>query len=328
MKKIISIISIFILSFSLCACDFNNPLNSDKDKFVIVTTIFPIYDWVSSIVGDNENYEIKLLLDKGTDLHSYQPTAEDIINISNCNMFIYVGGESDKWVEEALSANSKYNIISLNLLNILGDKVYEEEIIEGMEAEDEEEEGVNPTSDEEPEYDEHVWLSLKNAQIICKEIAEKIELCNPANSLGISDNTTAYCNKLELLDKEYEKAVKEGSKDTLLFADRFPFRYLTDDYKLNYYAAFAGCSAETEASFETVLFLADKVNELNLSFILQIESSDGKLSNTVKEATQDKNQSILTMNSMQSTTLNDMNNGVSYLSIMEDNLNVLKEALK
>ena len=192
---------------------------------------------------------------------------------------------------------------------------------EGEEHDHEEEE-------EEVEYDEHVWLSIKNAEVIVKEIGKSLADIDKDNASVYTANVTSYVNSLKELDKKYADAVKAGTKDTLLFADRFPFRYLVDDYNLKYYAAFVGCSAETEASFETIKFLAGKVDELGLSVILKIESSDGGIAKTVKEATTNKNQTIMTMDSLQSASTKEYKAGRNYLSVMEQNLTVLKDAIK
>ena len=182
--------------------------------------------------------------------------------------------------------------------------------------------------DGEKEYDEHVWLSLKHSQKFVTKISECLSTIDGNNAETYKTNAKKYNDNLKDLDGKYTSAVNAGTKKTVLFADRFPFRYLVDDYGLDYYAAFVGCSAETEASFETIKFLADKVDELGLSVILQIESSDGKIANTVKNATANKNQTILTMDSAQTTTTKQFAEGRTYLSIMEGNLDVLKQALK
>ena len=293
------------------------------DKLSIVTTIFPEYDWVKQILGDNAGLaEVTLLLDNGVDLHSYSPTADDIITISNCDMFIYVGGESDEWVNDILKEASNKDMVVINLLEVLGDRIKEEELVEGMQGEDEEE------GEEGPEYDEHVWLSLRNAAELCRYISSKLCVFDPDNKAVYEANAEAYAEKLNALDGKYKEAVGAAPTKTILFGDRFPFRYLADDYGLKYYAAFVGCSAESEASFETIMFLAGKVDELGLKAILQIESADGRIANTIKDATKTKDQTILTLDSMQSTTAADVKNGASYLSIMEKNLEILKNALQ
>jgi len=208
-------------------------------------------------------------------------------------------------------------------LDVLGEKVKEEEIVEGMEAEEEEEE----SEEEEPEYDEHVWLSLRNAQICCDVICEKICEADADNAEAYRSNTKEYNKKLSDLDGQYKSAVDGAKYNTLLFGDRFPFRYMTDDYGLDYYAAFAGCSAETEASFETIVFLSKKTDELTLPAIMTIEGAEHKIAETIRDNTNNKDQKILTLDSMQSVTSDDVKKSVTYISIMESNLSVLKEAL-
>lgn len=275
------------------------------------------------ILGDKVDHaEVTMLLDNGVDLHSYQPTADDIIKISDCDLFIYVGGESDGWVEDALKEAANKDMQVINLLDVLGEQVKEEEVVEGMEAEEEESE-----DEDEPEYDEHVWLSLKNAETLCNTITDALEEIDPANKDAYAANAASYLEKLAALDGEYQTVVDNAARKTVLFGDRFPFRYLVDDYGLSYYAAFAGCSAETEASFETISFLAGKVDELGLPCVLTIEGAQHKIAETIVQNSAAKNQSILTLDSMQSTTSADAVNGTTYLSVMESNLDVLKQAL-
>ncbi len=284
----------------------------------IVTTIFPEYDWVREILGDQaKEAEFTNLFDKGVDIHSFQPTANDMKEISDCDLFIYVGGESDKWVEEALKNKSNPRRKVIRLMDLLSEQLQKEEPIEGAKEEKEEEDAE----------DEHVWLSLKNAQKIIPPLAEALEELFPQQKNQLQKNAGAYLEKLEALDQEYEKITQAGKRKTLLFGDRFPFLYLTKDYGLKYYAAFSGCSAETEASFERVSFLAGKVNEQNLPFILTIEGSDQKLAKTIIENTANKDQKISCMNSMQSIHREEIEKGISYLKIMEENGRVLEKAL-
>ena len=344
MKKIISVLLIAImLAVAVSACgqknsnsNSNNNENKktqasatgeDTDKIKVVTTIFPEYDWVKQIAGkEADNMDLTMLLDNGVDLHSYQPTAEDIMKISDCDLFIYVGGESDAWVDDALKEAVNKDMKVINLLEVLGDTVKEEEVKEGMQAEEEESESEE--AKEEPEYDEHVWLSLKNAKILTNAIAEDLCEIDATHKDIYTQNEQSYTEKLDALDQEYQAAVDAANQKTLLFGDRFPFRYLVDDYGLDYYAAFVGCSAETEASFETVKFLAEKVDELGLKNVMTIEKSDQKIAKTIIENTKDKKQNILTLDSMQSTTSDDVKNGTTYLSVMQSNLDVLKQALQ
>ena len=325
MKKAISLFAaVLLIAGCLSACSSGSRQPAEESgKIQIVTTIFPEYDWVMNILGDNPaKADVTMLLDTGVDLHSFQPTAADILKISTCDLFIYVGGESDEWVDDALQEAANKDMIVISLLDILGDAVKEEEVIEGMQEEDHEHE------EEEVEYDEHVWLSLKNAAVLVNSISDAVRKIDPDNAGSYRKNAAAYAEKLNALDAEYQAAVSAASVRTLLFGDRFPFRYLADDYGLSCYAAFAGCSAETEASFETITFLAGKVDELSLPAVMAIEGTDHRIAETIVQNTQTKDQQILTMDSMQSVTAKDVTNGTSYLSIMEKNLSVLKDALK
>lgn len=328
MKKItVLLLALFMLVGALAGCGKQNDTNQ-TDKLSIVTTIFPEYDWVREILGDKaDNAEITMLLDNGVDLHSYQPTADDIVKISDCDLFIYVGGESDEWVEDALRNAANRNMKVINLLEVLGDSVKTEEIVEGMQEEEHEHEDAEEHEHEE-EADEHVWLSLKNAKMLVRVISKALQELDPNNKDIYAANADAYVKKLSALDAEYQAAVDAASNKTILFGDRFPFRYLVDDYGLRYYAAFVGCSAETEAGFETISFLAKRVDEWKLPCVLTIEGAQHKIAETVVRNTTAKNQRVLTMDSMQSTTSKDVKNGTTYLSVMEKNLSVLKEALR
>ena len=492
MKKIIAMLMacLFVLSFTTAFAEREKTLS-------IVCTTFPQYDWVRQILGDHVNdVELTLLLDNGVDLHNYQPTADDIIKIAQSDLLIYVGGESDGWVEDVLATAQNPNLKTVNMLESVEAK--EEETVEGMQEEEhdhdhdeeftqediedrtladfagewvslwpmmkdgeldeycahKEEEDDDPatttetyrekytkswecdvkdisvkdntvtfnyldgktvsaeyryagfatkTSDSgkisvryqfetdssdapryvqfsdhghepgaaehfhlyfgsdgfdaimesttssyfapasldkegildmlmghehEVEYDEHVWLSLRNAETLTQTIADALSELAPDNASVYQENAKSYIAQLSELDNQYKDAVKNGQRKTILFADRFPFRYLADDYGLTYYAAFVGCSAETEASFETIAFLAKKVDELKLPVVLTIEGDNHSIAETVVSSTQEKNQQILVMNSLQSVTEKDIADGESYLGIMTENLEVLKEALK
>ncbi|MBQ8133809.1 MAG: zinc ABC transporter substrate-binding protein [Clostridia bacterium] len=301
-----------------------NSQTTEASKLKIVTTIFPEYDWVREILGDQADHaELTLLLDNGVDLHNYQPTADDIMKISSCDMFIYVGGESDEWVEDALQEATNKDMVVIDLLDVLGDSVKEEEVKEGMQDEEEEEEG----EEEEPEYDEHVWLSLKNTKTLCSKISEELCGIDSENAETYQKNLKAYTEKLDKLDSEYKSLTDSAKEKTLIFGDRFPFRYLVDDYGLDYYAAFVGCSAETEASFETIVFLANKADELGVDTIFTIENSDKKIAETIISNTKSKNQKIAELNSLQSVTNEQIDSGTTYLSVMQSNYDVLKDTL-
>lgn len=321
MKKILALLlALWIPAAVLSGCAPQDD-SAASNKLNIVTTIFPAYDWVREILGaETDRAEITMLLDSGVDLHSYQPTVDDIVKISDCDLFLYVGGESDGWVDDALKNAPNKDRKVIRLLDVLGDSAKSEETVEGMQEEEHDHE-------EEAEYDEHIWLSLKNAQVLVAAISEALQETDPARKDTYAANAAAYAEKLSALDGEYRAAVDSGTYKTLLFGDRFPFRYLADDYGLDYYAAFPGCSAETEASFETVSFLAGKMDALGLPCVLTIEGTQHKIAETIVQNTAQKNQQVLTMDSMQAVTANDAASGVSYLSIMEKNLSVLKKAL-
>ena len=502
-RKTLSLAAAAVLSM----CMLPGCARSEQDnsgKISVVCTSFSEYDWTRNIVGDSGNIQLTYLLESGIDLHNYQPSTKDILTISDCDLFIYVGGESDGWVDDALKNATNKNMKVIDLLEVLGDSVKAEEVVEGMQEtehdhghdhskevstfEDDEvqdrslsdwagdwqsaypfaldgtlddafaamaEEGemtadeyktyyqngyktditnidiegdhieftyedgkkvgsdykyvgyyiqnwstgtkaamyrfeaadkdsgapvyiefndhmIEPAAAEhfhirmsnesfdaivdpenswptffpadmtgeeicehmeghdhehEEEADEHVWLSLKNAEVLVNAISKSLQELDPDNKDTYAANSDAYVKKLAALDADYQAAVDAASNKTVLFGDRFPFRYLVDDYGLSYYAAFVGCSAETEASFETISFLAKKVDELGLPCVLTIEGAQHKIAETIVQNTAEKNQKVLTMDSMQSTTSEDVANGTTYLSVMEQNLSVLKEAL-
>ena len=343
-KKITGLaLALVLLLSSLAGCGAaDNKTEKNVDgKLQIIATIFPEYDWVKNILGENPaGAETTLLLNNGVDLHSFQPTAADIMKISECDLFIYVGGESDGWVEDALKEAVNKDMVVINLLESLGTRAKEEEIVEGMEHEhdeedheheeehaDEEHEGEEHEH-EEAELDEHVWLSLQNSSVLVEGISEALQKIDPDHAEEYKKNTEVYLTKIAELDQKYQAAVSAGRVSTVLFGDRFPFRYLTDDYGLSYYAAFSGCSAETEASFETVAFLSEKLQELGLGAVLTIEGTDHGIAETIIGNTAEKDQKVLVLDSMQSTTEEDIKAGDSYLGIMEKNLEVLKEALQ
>ncbi len=318
----------FIRLFAICtlfllvACQSDSPA---PKKISVVAAIYPQYDWIKNILGErSDSLNLELLVKNGMDLHSYNPSAKDIATIAEADMVVYVGGESDAWIEKALEATPKAGRIEVNLMKALGDRVKEEEIVEGMQAEEEHDEHA-----EEAENDEHVWLSLKNAEILVMALAEAISKQDTAHAMEYRMNAALYIAKVSALDAQYREAVAKASHKTILFGDRFPFRYLVDDYEIKYYAAFVGCSAESEASFETVAFLAGKMDSLQLPAIFTIDGSDGKIARAILEASkQSKNAQVLTLNSMQSMTDAQAEAGADYLSIMSENLDVLKKAIE
>lgn len=296
-----------------------------EKKLKIVTTIFPEYDWTKQILGEKaDDAELVMLLDKGVDLHSFQPAAGDILKISDCDLFIYVGGESDEWAEDAVAEAKNKDMRVINLMDVMGDSAKAEEVKEGMEAEEEE---AGEEEEEEIEYDEHVWLSLKNAKLFCGKIADELCEIDPKNAETYRKNLDKYTEQLDGLDAEIKELAQNSQNKTLIFGDRFPFRYFTDDYGFDYYAAFVGCSAETEASFETIVFLASKYDELGKGTVYTTESSDGKIAKAVIENSKTKDGKTVALDSMQSVTGAQVEEGAAYLSIMQKNYEALKRTL-
>ena len=326
-KLLAAVFIILLCSGFISGCASESDERPEKGRLSIVCTAFPQYDWVKQLIGDeNDSFEVKLLIEGGGDLHNYQPTAADIIEISDSDLFIYVGGASDIWVEDVMGGRVNENMKAVNLMEILGDNIKEEKIVEGMQADghEHEEEGAHGV---ETEYDEHVWLSLKNAEILVEEISSVLSELDSENAEAYRNNCETYLSRLVALDLEYRETVQSAERNTIIFCDRFPFRYLTDDYGIDYYAAFAGCSAETEASFETIAFLTDKADELQLPVLFVVENSDEKIARSVMNNSQNKNREIVVMNSLQSVSGTEIETGFSYISAMEDNLDAIKKAL-
>lgn len=311
-KKLLILLSALTLLLAGCG------QKQGSQKLQIVAAIFPEYDWVRQIVGNDDSVELTLLVDDGVDPHSFQPAVSDMVTAANCDLLIYGGGESDQWLTKLEATNP--NRETLVLLPLLGAQAHQEEVVEGMESHEED----DPEND--AEMDEHVWLSLRNASFFCQAITDALCDLNPGKADEYRANLAAYQQQLNALDVEYQQAVSAASQHTIVVCDRFPFRYLVEDYSLSYYAAFPGCSAETGASFETVVFLSNKVKELNLSALLVTESSDGRMAKTVAENAGNEQMPVLTLNSMQSVSAEQAKT-LNYLSVMTDNLTVLQQAL-
>jgi zinc transport system substrate-binding protein len=329
LKRLLGFLLLAGLCFGLSACGAENTAPGESaeessDRISIVTTVFPEYDWTRQILGDRlQDTDLRLLCN-GVDMHSYQPSVDDMTEIAECDLFIYVGGESDDWAEAALENSTNPRRRVINLLDVLGSSAREEEYVEGMSKES----GEEGEAEDEPEMDEHVWLSLKNAQLFTEEISKALSETDPDHAQEYAANAAAYIDSLRDLDAAYQTAAGEGRVSTLLFGDRFPFLYLVKDYGLSYYAAFAGCSAETEASFETIAFLAGKAKELDLHTILRIEGEGNRIAQTIAQNTSFPDEKVAVMNSMQGISLADIESGATYLGIMQENLSVLQEALK
>ena len=320
-KAICGLVILCLLASMLCGCDTGA---NRSEKRSLVVTIFPAADWVCHVLGRQaEDWDITVLLDDGTDLHNYQPSAEDMVTIAACDLLICVGGPSDQWLDDALQNAGNPDRTVIRLIDEMGSAAKVEELVEGMEPEEEE---------EEPELDEHIWLSPKNAELLCGVLAERLSELDPDHAKDYAQSAEDYIEKLRALDQDYAEMVQAAKHNTVVCADRFPFRYLMDDYGINYYAAFLGCSAEVEASFETVVFLANKVDELDLHGVIQTETSDGKLARTVLESAESGAlDAIFTLDSMQSGQVSTSSGPElfypGYLQIMEENLKTLRAAL-
>lgn len=369
MKRFLAVLTALTLVFSSALVA---SAQEQQKQMKIVVTTFPLYDWVRNILGDRlAQTDLTLLQDTGVDLHNYQPTAADFVKLTDADVFVYVGGESDAWVADAIKTAQNRRLLSVSLVDVLGGLVKNELVVEGMqegahahdheeadhdyaEAADadhaHEEAGHEEAADMEHDHeheeaghdheheheghghehgepDEHVWLSLRNAQAAVSFLKDILAALDETNAPVYEANAQAYIEKLKALDAEYTQTLSKKQNPVLLFADRFPFRYLMDDYGIGYYAAFSGCSAETEASFSTVAFLAGKLDELSLPSVMTIDGSDQKVAKTVMEASKAKNQKLLVLNSMQTITRADIDAGADYLDIMRQNLEVLNQAL-
>lgn len=308
MKRTVSImLTVCLLLALLSGCGAAPQAQSGKPS--VVVTIYPVYDWVLNLLGERAgDFDVRLLLDEGVDMHSFQPAVQDMVAVADADLMIYIGGESDAWIDEVEKNNPQQRRVSL--LSALGGAALEEELAEGMQGE------------ADGAIDEHVWLSPKRARVLCKALHEALVSLAPDDGRYLDAAWEAYDAKLSALDADYAAAVENAVGDTLLVADRFPFRYLAEDYALNYFAAFPGCEAETEASFQTVSFLAGKLDELGIKTVLVLETGDGRLAETVIGASRDKDQSVRVLHSLQGAS-----GGKDYLTVMRNNLDVLKEAL-
>ena len=291
---------------------------SSDGKLHIVCTIFPQYDWVRELTKGADNVEVTLLEDSGADLHNFQPSAADKVSILNSDLFVYTGGESDDWARTLLE-NAEQDVRSLDLIEALGERALTEE--EGIE------ESGEHDHEHEDETDEHIWLSVQNAQVLVSAIQEELCAVDEGNAALYQSNAASYLAELSALDEAFAKTVSSAKRSVLVFADRYPFRYLAHDYGLTCYAAFSGCSAESEASFATILALVKHVEENALPYVMVLENSTQGIAKQVIDNTKSKDQGILVLNSLQSVTREDIESGATYLGLMKEDLAVLKTAL-
>ncbi|MGN0488776.1 MAG: metal ABC transporter substrate-binding protein [Ruminococcus sp.] len=323
--KLLCVALVICMVFPLfvgCQKQFEN-----NGKIKVVATVFPQYDWAREIAKGSPNIDLSLLLDKGVDMHSFQPTVDDLVKIKEADVLLYIGGESDDWIKEAIADKTNENMIEVNLLEALGNDAKIEEAVNGEEHNHIEEEESEVHNHSGEEYDEHIWMSIKNAEKLSDVICDSLSKADSANKRLYESNAESFVKKLRSYDNKYQRLVENSKNHTLVFADRFPFRYLFDDYNLEYYSAFNGCAAETEASFATMTRLINNINDENLSSVMVTESSDKKMAKTIAANTKTKDQKIYTLDSMQSVNSLDIEKGTTYLSIIKSNLKVLEKAL-
>ena len=292
--------------------------NNEKEEPYIMCTIFPLYDWVKNICKDK--IKIMLLENSAVDMHNPQPSAKDIINISNADIFIYVGGESDEWLDKVLNQNKSENRKDISLINVLKDNLKDEEIKVGMQD-------YEKSIDADREKDEHVWLSIKNACTAVREICDIICNYDEKNSTYYKSQADGYIKELEELDNSFEDCVKNAKKKCLIIADRFPFLYFFSDYNIDYYAAFSACTTENNASFSTIKFLADKTVENNLKNIFYLDGSDAKIADSILSLTGRNDIEKVMLDSMQNYKMNKRAKKTSYIDTMKYNLEVIRKAL-
>ena len=312
------------LCLGLCSCE-----RTPSDKIKIVCTVFPQYDWLRNIIGESERIELSLIVKNGADIHSYQPTAADIMQIAECDMIVYVGGEVDTWVNDALEMADNEQTLKLSMSECEGVMMREiSSASENHEHEGHEHEGHEHEGHEHGATDEHLWLSLKNAMAICRALCDALCGLDPDDEQSYIQNTEKYIENLSALDQKYSQTVESvGENDRfVLFCDRFPFVYLLDDYGVEYIAAFEGCSADANADFGTVVRLIEEYDAHSLKCVIVCEDSDGRLAQTVVASSQAAEGEILVMNSLQAVSQKQIDGGESYIGLMEENLEVLRAA--
>lgn len=331
MKKCLLILVLAgIMALVVGGCSTDSIASEKEDSAIsIVCTVFPSYDWIREIVGDSENFELTYLMDSGFDLHNYVMSTEDMIKIKESDILIHVGGESDEWVDKLLENGGLENVRVVNLLELLGDLAKDAPNIEGVEEHEEHEHEHEDEEHKEQEHgsEEHIWVSIKNAKKLVRELSNIVVEYDKENLNSIEQNTNVYLKELDDIDKNYYAALTNSTKNTVVFADKFPFMYLFEDYGIHYYAAFNGCSAESEASFDTIAFLSDKVNELNLNSIFILRGSDRSIAQTVIRNTSSKNQNILELDSMDTVNGEDAKE-MRYTDLLQKNLEKIIEGLK
>lgn len=314
MKKFITILCSFFLVLSLNGCDTKK---ETSDTLKIVATNFPGYDFARSVTNNSD--DITMLLKPGQESHNYDPTPQDIIKIEEADLFIYTGGESDTWVNNMLNSIDNNDLVCIRMMDYVS--VYKEEVIEGMQEDlhDHEEDG------DHEEYDEHVWTSPMNAIHIIEAIEKEVISLDKENTDTYKENANTYIKKIQDIDSEIKKIVENSNRKELIFGDRFPFRYFVETYGLSYYAAFPGCSSETEINAKTIAFLVDKTKKDNIPVVFHIELSNTDIAQTIADEAGVK---VLQLHSIHNVTEADFLANKTYIDLMKQNVENLKEALQ
>ena len=320
MKKLFKCISVllaalFVLPSLLTSCG----KTGGKDKISIVCTAFPQYDFVMNILGENsENFEVTYLLESGTDMHSYSNTisVDDKVKILSCDLFICIGGSSEKWIDDLLSGEKSKEIRTLKLIDCVSELVCPSK-----------DEHTDHDHSHAHECDEHIWLSPKRAQMMCEAIYREICALDSENTDVYTENHTKYKEKLKKLDNGFESMISSAKTNYLIFADRFPFVYLTNDYNISYSAAFGGCSTETSATFETVARLVKDIKDNDIKNLIVLEKGKTSIADTLVSESGRNDIAVLSVISMQNVSKKDIEGGMTYISAMQKNLEILGKAM-
>jgi len=307
---------LLLCSMILSGCAAEKRVSDDDNRLKVVATVFAEYDFLRNIAGDKISLE--MLMTPGADLHTFDPTPKDIMEVQEADLFVTIGGESDAWAEKIIASVDSQDLQTVRLMECV-DNVVEEELVEGMEAEEQEEE-----TEQEKEFDEHVWTSPQNAIQIVDSLCQKLCEMDAKNTEFYQKNAENYMKKLKKLDASFREVIENGVRREIIVADRFPFRYFADAYDLKYYAAFPGCSTQTGASAETIAFLIRKVEEDNIPVVFHMELSSELMCNTICDETGAKKAQL---NAVHNISKTDFEKGIGYLELMEENIGVLKEAL-
>lgn len=311
-RKLLAVITAAATVFSLCACSSESGYsNSDSGKLKIISTVFPPYDLARQIAGDNA--EISILLPPGSEIHNYEPSAKDMIAIRNCDIFLYIGGENEQWAEKLINSNDTENVTAVKLIDYVPTL-----------SEDEDEHDHDHDHEHEHETDEHIWTSPKNAQLMLSAVYDAICKVDPSNKQTYTKNKDAYAKQLSDLDNAYRSAVDNAKNKTIVLADKFPFRYLAHEYGLEFSAAFAACSDESEPGVSTMIKLTKTIKENNIPAVYYLEFSSTKIADTLCDET---GATKLMLHSCHNVSKQDIENNVSYVDLMKQNLENLKLTL-